>query len=122
MKTFLLVLLSLLAGAAAYTAEPVRVTAEPMEFPAGGTTQVSIIFTKRPKEDGVKLPEVPGARWHTNRTEISQSVSSVNGRTERTLSCSLPPLRRRMLCGVSEPLMVSFSGRGPTLLRTLARC
>ena len=40
MKTFLLVLLPLLAGAAAYAAEPVRVTAEPMEFPV--MTEASI--------------------------------------------------------------------------------
>ena len=69
---------------------PILVTARPTEFPAGGATRVSITLTKEPAEEGIDLPEIPGARWHTDRVGRSSRVRIVNGRRTQSLTYSLP--------------------------------
>lgn len=89
-KTFFTAAL-LLSAMMLRAAEPlVSVTASPAVFPAGGSTRVSIAFTKDPGGNGVPLPNVPGGVWHTDRVSRSRNFSFVNGRQSNRLIFTLP--------------------------------
>ena len=88
-----LVLSALFVGAAAaFGAEPSKllVTAEPREFPAGDWTRISITSERELGRRELKLPEIPGARWHTENAGTSRRISVVNGRSERSFTYTLP--------------------------------
>jgi len=88
---FILAALALSASLAAQAEEPVvQVSAEPADFPAGGSTMVSITFTKDPGVNGVALPVIPGAVWRADRVSRSRNLSVVNGARSDTLTFSLP--------------------------------
>lgn len=112
-------------AAALCGAGPVRVTADPMEFPAGDWTQVSITFDKEPERDGLSLPKIPGAVWHTERIGQSQSISIVNGRRSRSVSCTLPLSVSKPGALVIPPVEVRFADgttarSNPLALKVLA--
>ena len=86
---FLLASVLLAAWPLAAEDSPIRVTAKPTEFPAGGATHVSITFTRQPA-DGVELPKIPGAKWHTDRVGRSNSIRIVNGRRSQSETYTLP--------------------------------
>ena len=92
MKIRFLLASVLLAAAWPTAAEesPIRVTAKPTEFPAGGATRVSITFNRQPADGGVDLPKIPGTKWHTDRVGRSNSIRIVNGRSSQSVTYTLP--------------------------------
>lgn len=90
-RTFLTVLafaaLATVFGAEAFHAE---LSADPAEFPAGSATMVSITMNRDDLKEGLSLPKLPGAVWHTDRVSMSQSHRFVNGRGEHSVTYMLP--------------------------------
>ena len=107
---FHLAVLSLLTCLAAAAEEPVvQVAADPAAFPAGGSTLVSITFTKDPGANGVALPDVSGGVWHADRVARSRNLSVVNGVRSDTLTFSLPLSSDRPGELVIPPFEVRFA-------------
>ena len=90
-KSFLLPVLAAMVMPA-YGAEEFRaeLTANPVEFPAGSETMVSITLNRGDLAGGIRLPAVEGVTWHTNHTSVSRSSRVVNGRRSESVTYSLP--------------------------------
>ena len=67
----------------------VTVRANPREFRAGGSTQVSITLSGEPRE-GIDLPKIKDAEWRTDRVGRSSRVNIVNGKSSRSETYTLP--------------------------------
>lgn len=91
MKIRIVIALLLLSAATVLAGTPaIRVTAAPAEFAAGQTTLVSITLSREIKSDGIDLPKIPEAVWHTDRVGVSKKFSFVNGRGSRSETYTLP--------------------------------
>ena len=63
-------------------AEPpkVEIAAEPLEFPAGDWTLVSIRVDREVDRRDIRLPKLERAAWHPERGGISRSLNIINGK------------------------------------------
>ena len=57
---------------------------------AGGNVNVTLTFSHTDLNDSIRLPEVKGGSWRTDRVSQSSSTRIINGRREESVSYSLP--------------------------------